>query len=190
MSNSPKNEAWFEERIEAFIDGELPSTEAVRFEQRLQTDSGLARSVAQARELGQLLHQVQCPRAPAAIKSKVLDDTGTHWFNHHSAGWAVATAATLALVVSVAWRGQTDLSPPATDTTELQLTAREIARGRQDLAVALAYLDQATVHASRKVSSTWVNDGLMRPVSSGLNRPSNTLGESLQRLPLSLEDGV
>ncbi len=182
MSNNSQQPDWFQERLEAYVDGELSVTEAQRFDGRLADDAELRQAVANAQSLQRALRRIQSPRAPAAIRKAVVEQTGTHWITHRNAGWLAATAATLALAISLI--GQFNASPQV--TAEMQLTAREIAKGRQDLALALAYLDQATVHTSRKVSNTWVNDGLLRPVSSGLNRPA----DALERLPVTIEDEV
>lgn len=58
--------------------------------------------------------------------------------------------------------------------------AREIAQGRQDLAVALAYLDKANQKASVQIMAT-IDGGLNRPVTN------NTIQTLQQSLDITLE---
>ncbi len=51
-------------------------------------------------------------------------------------------------------------------------SAAVLAQARADIELALAYLDRAGRVAGREVGDQWVNGGIIRPVSAGLNHPA------------------
>ncbi len=156
------------DKVEAYVAGDLGRRDADRFEQELKDDPVLRQQVKDADAILSALEQTELPRAPRTLQRSVLTATDTGFWsglNLSSGGWLVAAATSAALVLTLSW---SSVFPP--EPAPLQLTAAEVVKGRQDLALALAYLDRSTNLASRKVGDTWVNDGLLKPVNAGLNR--------------------
>lgn len=143
---------WFEERVEAYVDGELTGGELRLFESRLALDERLARSVADARELNSALAELphyRCPPDLAAKVARITDTEPRRWrWRTAAAVGAVALAATLTLD---SWRPARE---PALAVREP--AAEELAAAREELAVALAYLDKAGAAAGREVGSQYV----------------------------------
>ncbi|MEM9531290.1 MAG: hypothetical protein AAGA23_10245 [Pseudomonadota bacterium] len=151
--------AWFNERIEPWLDGDLAGGEAALFEARLADDKTLRREVQRARALRQELAALPGLKAPRNLSRKVLEMTGAEprvplW------GWATgaAMAASLALVVTLS----PTLFPDATVDTGglaentapgLELSDEELARATAELRLALGYLDRAGEVAARQVGA-------------------------------------
>ena len=69
-SNSPE---WFDERVEAFIDGLLPSTELRQFEEQLSRDRLLRRQVEEAKAIVGVLRSEAHATCPTRITENVID---------------------------------------------------------------------------------------------------------------------
>ena len=161
--NAEQTAMWYDERIEAFIDGELPDNEARMFAARLAGDRQLQQSVEAGLALQSALGAMPLQKCPNSVSRKVFAETGAGWRLNHNWTWAAAaTAAVFAIALNLAV-----LSPQP--VTPAQPSAAELAQAREDLAVAMAYLGRASNVAGREVSRQILSEGFVRPMSAGLN---------------------
>ena len=144
---------WFDERIEAWLDGELSGSEAALFESRLATDPRLEREVDRAMNLSAQLKELPSLAPPSSLTRGVMEMTGSGFSLPRLAlpawGWSLggACAAALALMVTLGpvWQRGAE--------ADLQPTAQELAKARADLALALGYVDQAGDMAARQLGT-------------------------------------
>ena len=179
--NEEQKAMWYEGRVEAFVDGELPDNEARMFTARLKVDRVLKQSVEAAIALQGALSAIPARKCPGSVSRNVFAETGTTWQLSWNRDWnwaVAASTAVFAIAVSLSL-----LSPRNSDPMEP--TAAELAQARQDLAVAMAYLGHASSIASREVSRQILNEGFVRPVSAGLQR---SLPAHKSLLPAGMED--
>lgn len=72
MTDSNHDSAWFEERVEAFVDGELSADELKVFETRLAADATLQQSVNDARTVISVLRTASRAHCPDVVSDRVL----------------------------------------------------------------------------------------------------------------------
>lgn len=143
---------WFDERIEAWLDGDLSRSEAALFESRLASDPLLEREVERAMRLTAQLGELPSLAPPSSLTRSVKEMTGSGFSLPRLAlpawGWSLggACAAALALMVTLGPVGQ----PGQTDG---QPTPQQLAKARADLALALGYVDQAGDMAARQLGT-------------------------------------
>ena len=160
------NYSWYEDRIEAFVDNDLPAKEALAFRDQLKQDADLRAKVTAAHALRSRLRASSGLRCPPHVKSAVMaqtKDTRGAFFQ-----WLAPAAAALTVILVLAW--PVDQSP----------SSQELAEARADLELALAYLDQAGKRAALNVGEQVLREGIMRPVHAGLDRraPSGRRGDT------------
>jgi len=177
--NKELTSMWYEQRVEAFIDGELPDNEARLFAARLKIDKPLRQSVEMAITLQGALHALPQQKCPLSVTQGVMAATGaspSRWWRLDW-GWpALATAAVLVMALSL----------PLLKTNEPQQpSAAELAQARRDLAIAMAYLEHASSIASHQVGRQLLNEGFVRPLTTGLQY---TLPETQTPPPSGTED--
>ena len=179
--NEEQTAMWYDGRVEAFIDGDLPDNESRMFAARLKVDRKLKQSVKDAISLQGTLRAMPTHKCPKSVSQQVFAATDTGWRLDWNPGWnwaAAATAAVFAVALSLSLLGPQHSDP-------LQPTTAELARARQDLAIAMVYLGRASSVTSREVSRQMINEGFVRPVSRGLQ---HSLPAYKSRLPTDLED--
>jgi len=108
-------ENFYHHKIEDYLLGELEGNELIAFENALQSDPSLAKSVAQHREMMQRLdalrirNKVKSATAPQSTKSVARSSNRMLW--------AIAASLTL-LVAAIWWINQTEQTPPAIIETQ------------------------------------------------------------------------
>ena len=153
MSERP--DKWYDERVEAWLDDELSTGEARLFEARLAVDPTLTRAVDQAREIQAALTDLPHYRCPTDLSRKVAHIAGAR--RNHAGRWLGLAAAACVGLLALGVLLQPETQAPS---------AREVHAARQELALALGYLDKAGSSAGRQVGERWIN-GVLRPVESG-----------------------
>lgn len=152
---------WFDERIEMFLDGELPENEARLFSAELAVNPALAAEVERATAITSHLRDMPSYRSPVDLADRLERMVGAEppkkrrWI---PAALAASVAAICA--VGIAWNLQPNETRP---------NAEELAAAERDLAVVMAYLDHAGDVASRSVGETVVEQGILQSVSGGIN---------------------
>lgn len=155
----------WEAQIDALLDDELSDAEISALEHAAAEDPVLAQALIDARQLQQLLGGMPRVPAPRRLRRRLLAIAGPSW-GLSSMQWLwlrrAAIIACLPLLVMVARLGDSD-----------QPSAAEISQGRQDLALALSYLDRASRKTNLHISST-INSAMVEPVTQNTVK---TLGE-------------
>ena len=167
MMSMEKPQNWFDQRVEAYIDGELDASERSLFVSRLKLDESLRREVEQARLIQGTLRDMPSLQCPSDVRKRVLEMTGSR---PRGFAWGWAGAACAVLVAAIAF----GLMRPPAGPSEL-----ELAQARADMETAMAYLSRAGQMAGRQAGQQWIESGIARPVSAGLRRPTEVEGDAI-----------
>ena len=164
------DEKW-EDRINALLDGELSDTDAEALKSEATDDRDLARAIIEAYQLQRAMDAVHVERAPASL-SKRLNAIPREQRADSRAGfrlfqprWAMALAAVPLALITI------NLMQPETPSDA------EIAKARQDLATAFAYIDRAGSITGRGIEST-VGNTMADALGGSVNRTINLQNEN------------
>lgn len=151
MTRSEKSTAcmWTQERIEAYIDGDLPGEEAARLDEHLQGCTVCSTELALASELRQTLNTLPQQSCPDRVSDAVMDQVhadlrAERWRRVRDglAGWlhpawrpAMATAVLAVLLVAALF-----LSRPEQPAS--RFSAEEVAAAEVEAKWALAYIGE------------------------------------------------
>ena len=184
--DSPSAE-WMDARVEAYVDGELPRTERVRFEAALDADAAWAREVHCAQEIQNELHALPQPTCPPqvtrAVVAHVQQDrartasppTWAEWWARAKReldiefhlGWRPALIST-ALIALVAL-SVVVTAPPKTPVTHAQMySAAEIARAEAQAEWTFAYIASLGRRTESALRRDVIEPRLERPVRRAL----------------------
>jgi len=141
-----RNDEKREQQINALLDGELGEADTDELKSAAGDDRELARKIVEAYQLQQLMDDIGVEPAPASLTKRLNAIPRQHKpaakFSLLQPRWVMALAAVPLAIIAVS------LMQPDTPS------ASEVARARQDLAVAFAYLDKAGQFTSREINST------------------------------------
>jgi anti-sigma factor RsiW len=150
-----------EKQINALLDGELDQADADELKSAATDDRELARAIVEAYQLQQVMDGIPVERAPAslgkrlrAIPREQRPATGIKLFQPR---WVMALAAVPLAIIAVS------LMRPDTPSEA------EIAKARQELAIAFAYLDKAGAMTGRGIEST-VGHTMADAITGSVNR--------------------
>ena len=166
-----------DERIEAYVDGDLPADEQARFERALQTAPRWRAHVEQARIIRDGLHtlpRLACPPSVAEAVQATVQQRQTDRAERApqrrlrlrpSAVWTSAVAAALLLVIAFA-----ALRHPSvpSDTETRPFTEAEVEQATAEIAWTLAYLAQLGEETGRAVEDVLPNAELVRSTRQAL----------------------
>lgn len=151
----------WEDRINALLDGELSDTDAEALKAQASDDRDLARAIVEAYQLQRAMDSVQVERAPASLRKRLRAIPRKHraasGINLFQPRWAMALAAIPLAIITV------NLMQPDTPSAD------EIAKARQQLAIAFAYLDKAGSITGREIETT-VGHTMADALSGSVNR--------------------
>lgn len=154
------DEKW-EERINALMDGELSAADAELLKEEASDDRDLARAIIEAYQLQQAMDGIQIERAPDSLRKRLRaiprENRPSRSFSLLQPRWAMALAVVPLVVIAVS------LMRPDTPS------ASEIAKARQEMAIAFAYLDKAGVITGREIESS-VGHTMADAVTYSVNR--------------------
>jgi anti-sigma factor RsiW len=157
----------WEDQINALLDGELNEADADQLKHAADDDSDLAGAVIEAYQLQQAMDKIQAEPAPASLRKRLLaiprEQKATPALSFLQPRWVMALAV-IPLVVILS----TLMQPPAVTQPEPP-TTEEIAQAREDVALALAYLDKAGNFTSREIESA-VGDTMTDAIAGPLIR--------------------
>ncbi len=146
----------WEGQLNALVDGELDAAGIEQLKMAARGDPEFSRAVFDAEQLRRELAALQIESAPVSLQEKLWripgDQKREQRRRYFKPVWLAAAAASVIAALL--------LDLPGEPTAE----AREIARGKQDLALALAYLDRATLRASSQIALT-LDDQMTLPVA-------------------------
>ncbi len=137
----------FEDRLNALLDGELSDTDAEALKSDASDDRQLARAIIEAYQLQQAMDAVDVEPAPASLRKRLnaipreqkAESRSGFTARLFQPRWAMALAVVPLAIITV------NLMQPDTPSTA------EIAKARQDLAIAFAYLDRAGSITGREI---------------------------------------
>ena len=161
----------WEKQINALLDGELDKADADKLKSAATDDRELARAIVEAYQLQRAMDEIHVERAPASLSKRLLaipDEQKTasrfDWFQPR---WAMALAVIPLVVITF------NMMQPDTPS------ASEIAKARQDLAIAFAYLDKAGRMTGREIEST-VGRTIADAVTGSVNRAIKLQNDSFK----------
>jgi len=151
----------WEDRINALLDGELSNTDAEELKSEASDDRDLERAIIEAYQLQQAMDAVHVERAPASLRKRLnaipREQRADSRFRLLQPRWAMALAAIPLAIIAV------NLMQPATPSAD------ELAKARQELAIAFAYLDRAGNITGREIESK-VGQTMADALSGSVNR--------------------
>jgi len=186
MHNSPEHiaDAWFDERVEAYVDAELSDGDLDRFVERLKADSGLRGQVALAEQISLSLAaraRVRCdvPFAERLADIRRRDHAGSTSSDRPTAilrlpvrwRWpvGVAAAALVATVFLVMPDGigdrYSDRETSGVTEMDRSYTPAEIDEALREAKYALAIVGDAGRRAGTTVRETVIERNVVRPVN-------------------------
>jgi anti-sigma factor RsiW len=151
----------WEDRINALMDGELSATDAELLKVQASDDQELARAIIEAYQLQQAMDAIRVERAPDSLRKRLRAIPREHRparvFSLLQPRWAMALAAIPLAIITIS------LMRPDTPS------AAEIAKARQEVAIAFAYLNKAGVITGREIESS-VGQTMADAVTDSVNR--------------------
>jgi anti-sigma factor RsiW len=151
----------WEDRINALIDGELSAGDAELLKAEATDDRDLARAIIEAYQLQQVMDGIKVERAPDSLRKRLRAIPRQHRtkpaFSLLQPRWAMALAAIPLVIIAFS------LMRPDTPS------ASEIAKARQEMAIAFAYLDKAGAITGREIESS-VGQTMADAVTDSVNR--------------------
>lgn len=165
--------AWFDERVEAYVDADLPPAEMSVFAERLRRDGDLRRQVAIAERISLSLAARPRPVALPPLRDRLAAiPTTPDRFDRRSAGLSVvrmlrwpaglAAAAALAfLTIRIGIDAPTHGAVPAATP----YTQAEIDKALREAKYALAIVSDAGKHAGQTVRETVIRRNVVDPVN-------------------------
>ncbi|MBT8400080.1 MAG: hypothetical protein KJO98_06365 [Rhodothermia bacterium] len=169
------NYDWLDERVEAYVDGELSGADLERFEAGLTESADLRTAVATARRIREVMASVPLPQCPEPAVADVLrlasesrrslsmrDRYIEALRPRRRLVQVFAVAAVVAIGGSLILR---DLGPQ-----------NEVEQGLADVKLALAYVGEAGRQAGDIVRIEVVDEGVVRPIRRAV---SHVTGEDV-----------
>ena len=151
----------WEDRINALMDGELSERDAELLKTDATDDRELARAIIEAYQLQQAMDAIQVEPAPDSLRKRLRAIPRQHRnkpaFSLLQPRWAMALAAIPLVIITFS------LMRPDTPS------ASEVAKARQEMAIAFAYLDKAGVITGREIESS-VGQTMANAVTDSVNR--------------------
>lgn len=154
---------WFDERLEAYLDGDLDRADADRVARHLQDCAACRRELALSERIRESLKSSAQPACPEEVARSLegIPEVGPRW--KRALPFAAGIAAAL-VGLALLWPGAHRSPEPS---------AGEIAAARQELGIALGYIAKAGRIASRDVGSVVARNGVMAPIRDGMKLELN-----------------
>lgn len=151
---------WFDERLEPWLDGELQAEEAQAVERHVADCARCRREVDLAQRITNGLRSLKAPGCPnLVVETPGRERDGRR---HRLVPALAAGLMAGALALGVVWQMNRTTGPEEPSRAEL-------AEARADLELALGYVAAAGRAAGRDVGGVLADDGVLRPIRSGLN---------------------
>ena len=169
---------WIDDRLEAFLDGELPEAERAVLDGALRADPAWQAELALARRIRTDLRALPTPACPPAVTEAVLRHARRRspaaWLERiaeaarrHVAGlWqpSLAMAVLVAVVVAAAFLGRP--APPAPN-----IASAEVEQALDEVRWTLAYLSEVGRKTGRSVREDVIGQRVVEPMQDALRGP-------------------
>jgi anti-sigma factor (TIGR02949 family) len=160
--NTPGHDCdWCDERLEPWLDGDLPADEASALEGHVAECRHCTRQISLARRIRSELRDLEQPACPEGVASALAGHTRPRRLRLAPALAAGLMAGAVGLGIVWQMTGTTETVEPPSRV--------ELAEARADLGVALGYISAAGRVAGRDVGNVLAGEGLMRPIQRGLD---------------------
>ena len=172
---------WFDDRLEAFVDGELPEHEREQIEELLRADDYAAGQMTLARMVKTQLSDMPwevCPsevtrhvletarrEARRNVKRRILDTLHSTWSTVFRP--ALAVGVFVALIV-VGTRIGGDRTPP-TSQEEIAATPEDVQKALEQAKWTLAYLSQIGRDAGQSIRREVIEERVARPMKQAVS---------------------
>lgn len=174
----PHNEAdrlWADDRLEAWLDGDLSDADRKQFEKLLSSDDWLQAEADRARMMTHVFAEMEDVRCPDEVTVAVMSHVRRDWlmqlprrlqegFNRMaSAGLRPALAMVLLLIVVIS-STQINRTPAGGAGQDVQ-----VAQALEDVKMALAVLADAGKTTGTTVGNEVIGPYVVRPMAKGMN---------------------
>ncbi|MDZ4728368.1 MAG: hypothetical protein SH820_00255 [Xanthomonadales bacterium] len=185
MNEKPQlhaNPLYWEEQINALLDGELNDEQAGQLQAAARNDPALAQAIVAAYQLQQALEAIPQQRAPASLRHKLTnipDEQGrkvgrkarptcrSGWFQ---SAWISALAAIPLVIIALSLWQPAELGIIEHTVTELtEPTTAELREARRELAVAFGYLGRVGRKTGLEIGNT-VNREMQQTINENMIR--------------------
>lgn len=161
MTENSHDKEYWEERINALLDGDLDPNESEELKWAATNDQDLARSIVEAYQLQQAMEHVQVEKAPASLSRRLKKIPGQNRPVFLQPRWALAFAVVPLMVISIAVLRSTETPVQQVGTAQVSvdpanpdlagIDQAKAEQAMQDLAVAFAYIDQVSDRTSNRI---------------------------------------
>jgi anti-sigma factor RsiW len=153
---SEHDKEFWEEKINALLEGELDQDESEALKGAASSDQELARAIVEAYQLQRAMENVQIEKAPTSLRRSLKKIPRQNRPILFQPRWAMAFAVVPLVIVSVLilssmQPSQIQAPGPETALSSVEMVKLEIARN--DLAVAFAYIDSVSDRTSNLIES-------------------------------------
>ena len=169
MTESQKHCTWVDDRLDAYIDGDLPKNQCTLIEAHTRACPHCADALALAVQIRDQLRTWPVHPCPSAITDRVYRQVGNpsswrHRLQTWLSGWQPLTGAVAAVVLIIAavalFQSQ---RPPQTNTTEL-------AQMQRQAKWTLVYLNQIGRRTSHTLRDQVLKERVLKPVAKNLTK--------------------
>lgn len=156
-TDTPANQPEWEQRIDRLLDDNLSAAEIARLHADAATDTALATALNEAHALKTLLRELPVERAPASLQRRLRGIPDQR--SKRLPSWLLTPrwlGACAALLLALVLLGK--------QHTAEQPNAAQLQVARQELGLALAYLDRANRQSAHILERT-IERGVNRPIT-------------------------
>lgn len=175
FSQEDSGRQWADDRLEAWLEGDLDATDGERFEQLLASDDWLRQESGRARMISDAFAAMDNVKCPDDVTAHVMSHVRRDWVMQlplrlrdgfarmASAGLrpALAMALLLVVVISSTWITRAPVGPAGQEA--------EVAQALEDVKMALAVLADAGRTTGNTVSHEVIGPYVVRPMAKGMN---------------------
>lgn len=163
------NSTSFNEMIEPYLDGDLDADSLALFEAELAGNSDLQHQLDLAMDLQGRLAELPRYRMPERAIDAITQQTEQRrpsWIT----GLAVAASVLFSVLLLLQFGPSIDTPSGELVENSAGVSDEELREAREQLGVALAYLDRAGDVVGQEVGNIWVDQGIVRPVNTGIQQ--------------------
>lgn len=181
--NHEMHEQWARDRVDAYLDGDLPVRDRVQFEAALETSGELRAEVALARRVQSALRALPQRDVPAGVLTAAQREAAiaaSPPARRHRPlwPWTTALAAAAAVLVTVAILRDVNApvaAPPVPAPPAIAInaapepTAEELAAARDDLMMTFAYLGAVQRRGAAVAGAAVLDEGITPPLRTAID---------------------